>query len=103
MGDGVIRAPEEREGCAAGSLTFEGTHEGGWTVKILGLLQKLGILRYGAKAAVYRDGAGRPVEFMMDDVLNAETDLVAGRPESPQAAPKKRAGRYTSHSDLSFD
>jgi hypothetical protein len=73
------------------------------TVKILGLLQKLGILRYGAKAAVYRDAASRPVEFMMDDVFNAETDLVSGKPQGTQAPAKKRAGRYTSHSDMSFD
>jgi hypothetical protein len=44
-------------------------------MKILDLLAKLGILRYGAKAAVYRSGRGRPLEFMQDDVLNAERDV----------------------------
>jgi hypothetical protein len=45
-------------------------------VKILDTLRKLGILRFGAKAAVYRDAKSRPIEFMMDDVFNAEKDLV---------------------------
>ncbi len=44
-------------------------------MKFLDLLAKLGILRYGAKAAVYRSGRDRPVEFMQDDVFNAERDL----------------------------
>ena len=44
-------------------------------MRILDLLAKLGILRYGAKAAVYRSGRDRPLEFMQDDVLNAERDV----------------------------
>ncbi len=42
------------------------------------LLRKLGILRYGATAATYRDGAERPTELMMDGVYDARHDLVAG-------------------------
>ena len=45
-------------------------------MKILELLAKLGILRYGAKKGVYKSGTDRPTEFMMDDVYNAERDLV---------------------------
>ena len=41
----------------------------------LDILRKLGILRYGAKAAVYRDAASRPAEFEMDGVFNVEKDL----------------------------
>lgn len=44
-------------------------------MKILDLLAKPCILRYGAKAAVYRSGRDRPLEFMQDDVLNAERDV----------------------------
>ena len=49
---------------------------------ILDVLRKLGILRYGAKAAVYHDAAGRPVEFMMDGVYNAAKDLAIDKSES---------------------
>ncbi|MEZ5841514.1 MAG: zinc ribbon domain-containing protein [Hyphomicrobiales bacterium] len=41
-------------------------------------LAKLGILRVGAKAGTYRNATERPTEFMMDNVFNAERDLVAG-------------------------
>lgn len=44
-------------------------------MNILTLLSKLGILRYGTKKAVYKSGADRPSEFLMDDVYNAERDL----------------------------
>lgn len=42
------------------------------------LLRKLGILRYGATAGTYKNGAERPTELMMDDVYDARKDLVAG-------------------------
>jgi hypothetical protein len=45
-------------------------------VKILDLLRKLGIVSFGAKAAVYRNATERPVEFMMDGVYNADKELV---------------------------
>ena len=44
-------------------------------MKLLDILAKLGILRFGAKAAVYKSGRDRPIEFMSDDVFNAERDL----------------------------
>ncbi|KAA5595975.1 zinc ribbon domain-containing protein [Blastochloris sulfoviridis] len=44
-------------------------------MKLLDMLAKLGILRYGKKAAVYRSGSERPVEFLMDDVFDAKRDL----------------------------
>ena len=46
-------------------------------VKILDVLRKLGIVRFGAKAAVYHNAQERPTGFMMDDVFDAEKDLVA--------------------------
>lgn len=44
-------------------------------MKFLDLLAKLGILRYGTKAAVYHSGRDRPAEFMQEGVFNAERDL----------------------------
>jgi len=44
-------------------------------MKFLDLLAKLGILRFGAKAATYSSAKDRPAEFMMDDVYDAERDL----------------------------
>lgn len=45
------------------------------TLKILDLLAKLGILRFGTKKAVYHSSKDRPAEFLMNDVFNAERDL----------------------------
>jgi hypothetical protein len=45
-------------------------------MKILDVLRKLGILRYGTKAATYTSGKDMSAEFLMDDVFNAEKDLV---------------------------
>ncbi|HRK23375.1 MAG TPA: hypothetical protein PLQ11_00325 [Beijerinckiaceae bacterium] len=44
-------------------------------MRLLDLLAKLGILRWGWKAGVYRSGRDRPVEFLLDDVYNAKRDL----------------------------
>ena len=60
-------------------------------MKFMDLLAKLGILRFGTKAAVYKSGTERPAEFMMDDVLNAERDLV-NRPK-PQKSDKGKDAR----------
>ena len=45
-------------------------------MKFLDLLAKLGILRYGTKKATWKSGKDLPAEFLMDDVYNAERDLV---------------------------
>ena len=44
-------------------------------MKLLDLLAKLGILRFGVKSAVYTSGRDRPIEFVSNDVFNAERDL----------------------------
>jgi hypothetical protein len=72
-------------------------------VSVLGLLKKLGIIRYGAKAAVYRNAAERPAEFLMDDVFNAETDLVFNKSKVAKAAAKKGSSKYREPSFLSDD
>ncbi|HOE00138.1 MAG TPA: hypothetical protein PLD40_02570 [Kiritimatiellia bacterium] len=43
---------------------------------ILRILQKLGILRFGATAATYKNAKERPIELQMDGVFNAEKDLI---------------------------
>lgn len=45
-------------------------------MKLLDLLAKLGILRFGVKTGTYRSVKDRPAEFMMDDVMDAKRDLV---------------------------
>jgi hypothetical protein len=55
-------------------------------MKSLDILGKLGILRYGTTAAVYKSGRDRPAELMMDDVFDAERDLV----RAEDALPGKR-------------
>jgi hypothetical protein len=57
---------------------------------LLDLLRKLGILRYGATAGTYEDGAERPTELMMDDVYDAKKDLVGGRRGPGNDTPEKR-------------
>lgn len=45
-------------------------------MRISDILAKLGILRYGAKAATYRSAADRPAELQMPGVFDARRDLV---------------------------
>lgn len=44
-------------------------------MKLLDLLAKLGILRFGVKSASYTSAKDRPAEFMMDGVFDAKRDL----------------------------
>lgn len=46
-------------------------------MKLLDILRKLGILRFGAEAGVYTSGADRPTSMMMDDVYDSRKDLVS--------------------------
>lgn len=45
-------------------------------MKLVDLLRKLGIMRYGVKTGTYSGMQDRPAEFLMDDVFNADKDLV---------------------------
>jgi hypothetical protein len=45
-------------------------------MKILDVLRKLGILRYGTKTATYTNMKDQPAEFFMEGVFNAEKDLI---------------------------
>ena len=46
-------------------------------------LNKLGILRWGTKAAVYRNATKKPIELMDVGVYNAERDLMWGGEKKP--------------------
>jgi hypothetical protein len=58
-------------------------------MSLIDWLRKLGILRYGATAATYKDGGERPTELMMDGVYDAKKDLVAGGREGGKDEPRK--------------
>jgi hypothetical protein len=63
-------------------------------MKILDVLRKLGILRYGAKTAAYTSMKDRPAEFTMEGVFNAEKDLTTREDvKNAAAAVKSLDGR----------
>ena len=53
-------------------------------------LRKLGILRHGAVKATYRGGRERPEEFMMDNVFDADKDLLRKGPPGQKPPPEAK-------------
>ena len=45
-------------------------------MKLIDWLRKLGILRFGAEKAVYRDARERPMSLQADDVFNSKKDVI---------------------------
>jgi hypothetical protein len=45
-------------------------------MKLLDILRKLGILRFGAETGVYTNAAERPTSLQMDGVFDSKKDLV---------------------------
>jgi hypothetical protein len=45
-------------------------------MKLLDILRKLGILRYGVQAGVYTSAADAPSSMILDDVYDEKKDLV---------------------------
>ena len=45
-------------------------------MKLIEWLRKLGILRFGSEAAVYRNAKDRPLSFQMDGVFDSEKDVI---------------------------
>jgi hypothetical protein len=45
-------------------------------MKLIDWLRKMGILRFGAAAGVYRNAKDRPMSFQMDGVFNSEKDVI---------------------------
>jgi hypothetical protein len=63
-------------------------------MKILDVLRKLGIWRYGTKTATYAGMKDRPAEFFMDGVFNADKDLINQKDvKNATAAVKALKGR----------
>ena len=52
-------------------------------MKLIDWLRKLGILRFGAEAGVYRNAKERPMSFQMNDVFNSEKDVINGSDPKP--------------------
>ncbi|MHB0952455.1 MAG: hypothetical protein ACYC10_11035 [Allorhizobium sp.] len=67
----------------------EKPEKSGWLDRLLRTLARLGILRYGAKAATYTSARDRPTEFLMPGVFDAKRDLASDE-SSDQA---KSAGK----------
>jgi hypothetical protein len=44
-------------------------------VKLIDWLRRLGILRFGAEAGVYRNAKDRPASLQMDGVFNSKKDV----------------------------
>lgn len=57
-------------------------------MNILKWLSKLGILRWGGTAGVYRNAIERPIELQAPDVFNAERDLTQTSKEMPPSKQK---------------
>lgn len=45
-------------------------------MKLIEWLRKLGILRFGAEAGVYRNAKDRPLSFQLDDVFDSKQDVI---------------------------
>jgi len=52
------------------------------------LLQKLGILRYGTKSYKYTSAKDMPAEALLDDVYDANKDLVSFKKKKNDTKPK---------------
>lgn len=48
-------------------------------MKVLDVLRKLGILRFGAEAGTYTKATDRPASLDMEEVFDSEKDLVTGQ------------------------
>jgi len=58
-------------------------------MKLLDILRKLGILRFGAEGGVYTNAAERPTSLQMDGVFDSKKDLVT-REDLGRVRPRSR-------------
>lgn len=56
-------------------------------MKLLDLLRKLGIVRFGAEKAVYHNARERPMSLQADGVFNSEKDVIDLDKKKPPAPP----------------
>lgn len=61
--------------------------------KLLLILRKVGIFRYGVKKYTYTHGKDMPAEALLDDVYNSEKDLVTKKDMKKLLSRKKRKER----------
>ena len=62
----------------------------GMIMKLFDLLRRLGILRFGAEAAVYHNAEERPMSLQMDGVFDSKKDVINLDKEAAiPPAPKK--------------
>ncbi len=63
-------------------------------MKLVDWLRRLGILRFGAEADVYRNAKDRATSLQMDDVFNSKKDVAnldrKSGPDTPPAADKPK-------------
>lgn len=62
-------------------------------MKLIDWLRRLGILRFGVEAGVYRNAKDRPMSFQMDGVFNSKKDVIdldrKAEPDTPPNKPKR--------------
>jgi len=68
-------------------------------MSIIGVLRKLGILRFGAKKYQYRSGREMPAEALFDDVYDAEKDLITAQDFRHQSKVKREHPEPEFHED----
>jgi hypothetical protein len=56
-------------------------------MKLIEWLRKLGILRFGGEAGVYRNAKERPLSFQMDDVCDSQKDVIDLNKKKRKAPP----------------
>jgi hypothetical protein len=61
-------------------------------MKLIDWLRKLGILRFGTEAGVYRNAKDRPMSLQMNDVFNSKRDVIdldrKAEPDTPSEETK---------------
>ncbi len=60
-------------------------------MSLLDLLRKLGILRWGAESAVYRDATERPLSLTDEDEFDSKKDVIELKPRSREDGENKAA------------
>lgn len=62
----------------------------GVIMKLLDWLRRLGILRFGAEAAVYHNAKERPMSLQMDGVFDSKKDVIdLNERNTSQSVPKR--------------
>jgi hypothetical protein len=68
--------------------------EGTIAMKLLDWLRRLGILRFGAEKATYRDARERPMSLQSDGVFNSAKDVIdldkKAKPATPPPAERPK-------------